>query len=58
MNKKVDLTRLKKLRTVRVGHFSSKAPTKNYISSKKHKIELHLTVFQWTDNQNDLYTDT
>ena len=29
MNKKVDLTRLKKLPTVRVGHFSLKAPTKN-----------------------------
>ena len=28
MNKKVDLTRIKKLPTVRVGHFSSKAPTK------------------------------
>ena len=28
MNKKVDLARLKQLPTVRVGHFSSKAPTK------------------------------
>ena len=29
MIKKVELTRLKKLHTVRVGHFFSKAPTKN-----------------------------
>ena len=31
MNKKVDLKRIKRLPTVRVGHFSSKAPTKNKV---------------------------
>ena len=38
MNRKVDLTRLNKLRTVRVGHFSSKATTKNSLPHNKRVI--------------------
>ena len=40
MNKKVDHTRLKKRPTVRVGHFSSKAPNKNTLALQ---VTLHRT---------------